>query len=60
MLGIGGLIFRVFQLFIIRDVETGLVWAAKIITDPFNDFLLYHRSPPQLVRSALAWRPAGR
>ena len=60
VLGIGGLVFRVLQLFVIRDVETGLVWATKIVTDPFNDFLLYHRSPPQLVRNALAWRPAGR
>jgi len=58
VLGIGGLLFRVVQLFIIRDVETGLVWAAKIITDPFNDFRLYHRSPPKLVRHCLAWRPA--
>jgi hypothetical protein len=57
-LGVGGLVFRVLQLFIIRDVETGLVWATKILTDPFNDFVLYHRSPPKLVRNCLAWRPA--
>ena len=58
VLGVGGLLFRVVQLFIIRDVETGLVWGAKILTDPFNDFVLYHRSPARLVRQALAWRPA--
>jgi len=58
VLGIGGLVFRVVQLFIVRDVETGLVWATKILTDPFNDFVLYHRSPAKLVKLCLAWRPA--
>ncbi len=53
VLGIGGLLFRVIQLFIVRDVETGLVWAAKIITDPFNDFRLYFRSPAKLVRHGI-------
>lgn len=52
-LGIGGLVFRTVQLFFIRDVETGLVWAAKIITDPFNDMRLYFRAPGQLVRLGL-------
>ncbi|VWX54313.1 hypothetical protein [Novosphingobium sp. 9U] len=49
-LGIGGLLFRVVCLFFIRDVETGLVWGIKIVTDPFNDFRLYCRAPAQLVR----------
>lgn len=57
-LGAGGLLFRTVQLFIIRDVETGLVWAAKIITDPFNDFRLYRRAPAQLARRAIARRSA--
>jgi hypothetical protein len=57
-LGVGGLIFRVLQLFVTRDVETGLVWATKILTDPFCDFALYHRSPAKLVRHALALRAA--
>lgn len=57
-LGIGGLLFRVIQLFFVRDIATGLVWATKIITDPFNDFLLYCRAPGKLVRRGLAWRPA--
>lgn len=35
--GIGGLLFRTVHLFFIRDVDTGLVWMTKIITDPFND-----------------------
>ncbi len=52
--GVGGLLFRTIHLFIIRDVETGLVWTAKIITDPFNDFRLYCKSPGKLARQTLA------
>ena len=44
-IGIGGLIFRSVQLFFIRDVQTGLVWATKILTDPFHDIKLYHKAP---------------
>ncbi|MDT9599304.1 hypothetical protein [Sphingosinicella rhizophila] len=50
MLGIGGLVFRTIQLFFIHDVRTGLVWATKIVTDPFNDIKLYHRAPLRLIR----------
>ena len=57
-LGAGGLLFRTVQLFFIRDVETGLVWATKIVTDPFNDFRLYRRAPAQLAKAAIAARPA--
>ena len=57
-LGIGALAFRTVHLFFLRDVETGLVWMTKIITDPFNDFRLYHRAPAQLARRAAAWRPS--
>ncbi|RVU16386.1 hypothetical protein [Methylobacterium sp. TER-1] len=52
-IGIGGLVFRVLQLFVIRDVETGLVWAAKIITDPFHDIKLYCRAPLYLMQGEL-------
>ncbi len=48
--GVGGLLFRTVQLFFIRDVQTGLVWAAKILTDPFNDIKLYHNAPLRLLR----------
>jgi hypothetical protein len=57
-LGVAGLVFRVLQLFVIRDVETGLVWGAKILTDPFTDFQLYCRSPGKLVRGVIAARRA--
>ncbi|WP_174274967.1 hypothetical protein [Sphingomonas bacterium] len=49
-LGIGGLLFRTFQLFFVRDVPTGIVWAAKIVTDPFNDFRQYRGAPMRLLK----------
>jgi hypothetical protein len=52
-LGIGGVLFRTFQLFVIRDLQTGLVWATKIITDPFHDIKLYHKAPLALLRGEL-------
>ena len=53
VVGVGGLLFRTVHLFFIRDVETGLVWMTKIITDPFNDFMLYHKAPLALLRGEL-------
>lgn len=50
VLGIGGLIFRTVQLFFVRDVPTGLIWATKIITDPFNDFWQYRGAPLRLIK----------
>jgi hypothetical protein len=49
-IGLGGLVFRTVQLFFIRDIQTGLVWLTKIITDPFHDIMLYHRAPLCLLR----------
>ena len=49
-LGLGGLLFRTVHLFFIRDVQTGLVWATKILTDPFHDIKLYYRAPAHLLR----------
>jgi len=53
VLGIGGVIFRTVQLFLIKDVQTGLVWATKILTDPFHDVKLYHKAPLALLRGEL-------
>lgn len=50
LLGAGALVFRTVQLFFIRDVRTGLVWATKILTDPFHDIRLYYRAPIALLR----------
>jgi hypothetical protein len=51
--GVGGLLFRTVQLFFVRDVETGLVWMTKILTDPFHDLMLYWRAPLCLLRGEL-------
>jgi hypothetical protein len=53
VIGLGGLLFRTTQLFLIKDVQTGLVWATKIITDPFHDIKLYYRAPVQLLKGHL-------
>ena len=52
-LGVGGLIFRTVHLFFLYDVKTGLVWATKILTDPFHDVMLYWRAPLYLLRGEL-------
>jgi hypothetical protein len=49
-LGIGGLIFRSVQLLFTQGVQTGLVWATKILTDPFHDIKLYYMAPIHLLR----------
>jgi len=49
-LGIAALLFRTFHLFILFDVQTGLVWMTKILTDPFHDIYLYHKAPWQLLQ----------
>jgi hypothetical protein len=51
--GLGGLLFRTIQLFFVKDVMTGLVWATKILTDPFHDIKLYHKAPLYLLRGQL-------
>jgi hypothetical protein len=53
VIGFGALLFRTVQLFIIKDVQTGLVWITKIITDPFHDVMLYYRAPLHLLRGEL-------
>jgi hypothetical protein len=52
-LGIGGVLFRTIQLFFVKDVPTGLVWATKILTDPFHDIKIYHKAPFALLRGEL-------
>jgi hypothetical protein len=52
-LGIAGIVFRVLQLAQVRDLATGLTWAAKILSDPFYDIGLYWKSPLYLLRGEL-------
>jgi hypothetical protein len=49
----GGLAFRTLQLFIIRDVQTGLVWLTKVLTDPFHDIKIYYMAPLYLLRGEM-------
>ena len=50
---LGGLLFRTVHLFFIYNVQTGLVWMTKILTDPFHDLKLYWKSPLFLMRGEL-------
>jgi hypothetical protein len=53
VIGVAGLLFRTVHLFFIRDVQTGLVWMTKILTDPFHDFMIYRSAPLHLLRGEL-------
>ena len=49
VVGLAGIAFRALQLFVLQDVQIGLVWVTKIATDPFHDIKLYHRAPLQVL-----------
>jgi hypothetical protein len=51
--GVLGVIFRTVQLFLIKDVQAGLVWVTKILTDPFHDIKLYYKAPLHVLRGEL-------
>src|SRR5918996_4415001 len=51
--GAGAVLFRTVHLFFLRDVQTGLVWCTKILTDPFHDVKLYFKAPLYVVRGEL-------
>jgi hypothetical protein len=53
VIGAGALLFRAVQLFVIDDVQTGIVWITKILTDPFHDIKLYWRAPLCVLRGEL-------
>jgi hypothetical protein len=57
--GLGGLLFRTVHLFYLKDVQTGLVWCTKILTDPFHDVKLYHKAPLYLIRGERPEPPTG-
>ena len=50
VVGLGGLLFRTVHLFFLQGVGTGLVWLAKIVTDPFHDIKLYWKAPLCVLR----------
>ena len=49
-LGAAGLLFRAAQLWVSKNLQTAIVWTAKILTDPFHDIKLYYRAPLYLLR----------
>jgi len=53
VIGVGALLFRTMHLFFLKDVQTGLVWLTKIVTDPFHDVVMYHKAPLYLLRGEL-------
>ncbi|WP_407158679.1 hypothetical protein [Bradyrhizobium sp. STM 3557] len=53
LVGIGGGLFRMIQLFAMRGVGIGLIWVTKVLTDPFHNIALYWRSPLALLRGEM-------
>ncbi len=49
-ISVGAVVVRTVQLFFVRDVQAGIVWFTKILTDPFHDVTLYYKAPLQLLR----------
>lgn len=52
-LGVAALLMRTVHLFFLQGVTAGLAWMVKVLTDPFHDIKLYHRSPLHLLRGQL-------
>jgi hypothetical protein len=50
VLGFAGIALRAAWLCVTHAPQTGLVWAAKILTDPIHDIRIYHRAPLALLR----------
>jgi hypothetical protein len=51
--GLGAIAFRTVHLFFLMGVQSGLVWAAKILTDPFHDIKIYYKSPYYLLKGEM-------
>ena len=51
--GIGAVVFRTVQLFFVKDVQSGLVWASKILTDPFHDIKIYYKAPYYIAKGQM-------
>jgi hypothetical protein len=52
-LGVAGMLFRVLQLWAKENLQAGLAWAFKIMTDPFHDIKLYYKSFYYVMRGEL-------
>src|SRR5262245_53523066 len=53
VIGVGAVLFRTVHLFFIKNVQAGLVWATKIVTDPFHDVTIYAKSPLYVLKGEL-------
>lgn len=51
--GLGAVIFRTVHLFFLMGVQSGLVWATKILTDPFHDVKIYYKSPYYIMKGEM-------
>jgi len=52
-IAMGAVLFRTVYLFFLKDVQTGLVWLTKILTDPFHDVKLYYKAPLYVLRGEM-------
>lgn len=52
-IGLGAILFRTVHLFKLMGVQSGLVWMSKIITDPFHDIKIYHKSPYYIMKGEM-------
>jgi hypothetical protein len=57
-LAAAGLLGRTLWLCATRNVQTGVVWFTKILTDPFHDLKMYYKAPLYLLRGEW-FEPAG-
>ncbi len=51
--GIVAIAFRAIRLFFLQNVQAGLAWVFKLMTDPFHDIKLYYKSPYYLMKGEL-------
>lgn len=53
VVGAGAVLLRTLYLCLFWNVQSGLVWCAKILTDPFHDAKIYSGAPLALLRGEL-------
>jgi hypothetical protein len=51
--GLGAVVFRTVHLFKLMGVQSGLVWMAKIFTDPFHDIKIYQKAPYYILKGEM-------
>ncbi len=51
--GFGAVLVRTIHLFFLMGVQPGLVWATKILTDPFHDIYIYYKAPWYILKGEM-------